>query len=155
MIDLRNLPLLPKGDPIRIDLLDGYRLAAPQSFWQAGTEQVNSLVNGCGPGGFGDRLVPDTVWFLSIKPACKIHDWMFLVYNCEAGFDLANTVFKDNMARINQTTKQVWLKYLRTKRIKKYYWICAFSGRLFYYDAHLGVYENDEVYFMTETDMVK
>lgn len=146
MIDLRNLPILPAGDPIVMGLLDGYQLAAPQSFWLAGPEQINSLVNGCGPGGFGDRLIPDTVWFLSVKAACKIHDWMFLVYNCETGFELSNQVFMDNMARINQTTKQAWLRFLRARRIKKYHQAVCDFGRLFYYDAHLGVYDKDEVY---------
>ena len=29
---------------------------------------------GCGPGNFGDRLVPDSILGVNIKPACYLHD---------------------------------------------------------------------------------
>ena len=32
---------------------------------------------GCGPGGVGDYLVPDTMWGLDISEACRIHDWFY------------------------------------------------------------------------------
>ena len=32
---------------------------------------------GCGPGGFGDFLVPDKVWGLSIRLACAGHDFEY------------------------------------------------------------------------------
>ena len=141
------LPLSPDQDPIIMGLLDGYELAAPQSFWTAGPDLVREVVGGCGPGGFGDYLVPDTVWFLSIKPACKIHDWMFLVYNCRGGFDLSNEVFEDNMLRINQArTSNRLLKQLRTWRIEKYSRAVQLCGRLSYYDAHLGFYDENVIY---------
>lgn len=141
------LPLSPTKDPIIMGLLDGYELAAPESFWLAGPELIKELVNGCGPRGLGDRLVPDTVWFLCITAACKIHDWMFTVYNCQAGFELSNNVFLDNMNRINKakTTNKI-LFWLREKRIGKYYLAVKFGGRIWYYDAHLELYDSNVVY---------
>lgn len=141
------LPLSPDQDPIIMGLLDGYELAAPQSFWTAGPDLIREVVGGCGPGGFGDYLVPDTVWFLSIRPACKIHDWMFTAYNCRPGFKLSNEVFKDNMQRINRAkTQNKQLLCLRDRRIGKYYRTVKACGRLFYYDAHLGLYKDNIVY---------
>ena len=32
---------------------------------------------GCGPGGIGDCFVPDTVYGLSVKRACKRHDFRY------------------------------------------------------------------------------
>lgn len=48
-----------------------YNLNAPDEFWNLSLEELRSIVNrgGCGPGDSGDRLVPDTVWGLNIKPA--------------------------------------------------------------------------------------
>lgn len=38
--------------------------------------QLSDIVGsgGCGPGGIGDWIVPDTMWGLNVKPACLIHD---------------------------------------------------------------------------------
>jgi hypothetical protein len=143
---LLNLPLKLEGDPIELGYLDGYKLAAPKSFWE-NQAAVNEVVNGCGPGGFGDFVVPDTVWFLNIKPACKVHDWMFTVYNCLEGFELSNDIFHDNMERINRSTKNKYLRWLRSKRIEKYKDACSSAlGRLFYFDAHVGLYDKYSMY---------
>ena len=141
-----SLPIHPGTDPIDLDVLDGYYLAAPDSFWRYLEDDQSAAVNGCGPKHLGDFLVPDTVWGLSVKPACKIHDWMYTVYNSEAGFKLSNTIFLDNMLRINASTKNVLLRYLRTRRIMKYYRMVNTFGRLFFYDAHVSLYNSGEIY---------
>ncbi len=145
----KSLPVVAAFDSIVIRSLDGYDLAAPESFWyylEFGND-LPGVINGCGPGGLGDFLIPDTVYGLSVKPACKIHDWMFIIYNDEAGFRLANQVFLDNMIRINNyTSKNVLLKWLRTRRILKYYRAVRDLGRLFFYDAHIDLYDNQTVY---------
>ena len=46
-----------------------YRLRAPEGFLESGF-----LDRGCGPGEFGDKLVPDSILGLSIQTACAIHD---------------------------------------------------------------------------------
>ena len=149
---LKDLPHKIEDDPVIIRRLFEFHLAAPTSFWD-GYEDIEAIdsfrliVNGCGPGGVGDRLVPDTVWGLNIKPACMIHDWCFTVFNCEKGFDLSNQLFLDNMLRINKAhTEYSWLRWLRSRRILKYYAAVHALGRLFYYDAHLHIYERAEVY---------
>ena len=35
---------------------------------------IYDIANGCGDG-WRDRIVPDTMYGLSIRPACQIHDW--------------------------------------------------------------------------------
>lgn len=143
----KTLPIPVDHDPIFINNLDGNLLAAPASFWTFLGQDTSDVVNGCGTGGTGDFLVPDTVYFLSIKPACKIHDWMFTIFNDEAGFKLANQVFLDNMHRINrEKSKHGWLKWLRGRRIMKYYLSVKCFGRLFFYDAHLSLYNDQAIY---------
>jgi len=143
----KNLPILPANDRIVIQSWSGFNLAAPMSFWAFLEQDVSAIVNGCGPGGLGDFLIPDTIYGLSVKPACKIHDWMFTIYNDEAGFRLSNQVFLDNMIRINNSTsKNVWLKWIRMRRILKYYRAVRDFGRLFFYDAHIDLYQDQTVY---------
>lgn len=151
MMDIKDfykqLPISIDNDSVVIKSLDGYDLAAPESFWTFQDQDMSAAVNGCGPGGVGDFLVPDTVYGLSIKPACKIHDWMYTIYNDEAGFNMANQIFIDNMIRINnKDTKYTWLKWLRIRRILKYYIAVKNFGRLFFYDAHLDLYDNQNIY---------
>lgn len=143
----QTLPVKTEACEIVLGNLDGFRLAAPQSFWDYLDQDMSDVVNGCGPGGLGDRIVPDNVYFLSIKAACKIHDWMFTILNDEHGFLLSNQVFLDNMLRINHArTKNKLLYLLRFKRIQKYYRMVTDFGRLFYYDNHVSLYENQTIY---------
>ena len=145
----KSLPVVAAFDSIVIRSLNGYDLAAPESFWYyAGFgNDLSGVINGCGPGGIGDFLIPDAIYGLSVKPACKIHDWMFTIYNDEAGFRLSNQVFLDNMIRINnKSTKNVLLKWIRMRRILKYYRAVSDFGRLFFYDAHIDLYDNQTVY---------
>ena len=143
----KQIPINIVNDPIQIKCLYEYYLAAPRSFWTFLNQDMSKVVNGCGPGGIGNFLVPDIIYGLDITLACKIHDWMYTIYNDEAGFKIANQIFLDNMIRINnKDTKYTWLKWLRTRRILKYYKAVRDFGRLFFYDAHLDLYDNQNVY---------
>ena len=80
---------------------------------------------GCGPGGAGDSLVPDTVWFtVSIRPACRIHDWGYR-HACDAseeGRKRHDRIFRNNALRIvDYHTKSRILKWLRYRRVQTYY----------------------------------
>lgn len=142
-----KLPIDQTLDPMSMGELDGYLLAAPESLWKAPDDIKAEIISGCGPKGLGDVMIPDTAYFMSLTPACKVHDWMFTVYNDEAGFKLSNQVFLDNMNRINQAqTKSRVLKWLRSRRIRKYFVAVRDFGRLFFYDAHLGLYDDQTVY---------
>ena len=49
----------------------------PCNIYDASQDMLDDCAGGCGPGGIGDMLVPDRMWFLSVKPACRVHDWMY------------------------------------------------------------------------------
>jgi|AntDeeMinimDraft_6_1070357.scaffolds.fasta_scaffold13169_2 hypothetical protein len=133
-----SLPINPEFDIISMGWYNGYDLAAPRSFWNASQELRDAITGGCGPGGVGDYFVPDTIYGLDMKPACKIHDWTFVVWNNKAGFKKANNLFKNNMIRINkQNDGWKLLSKLRLKRIKKYYGAVHFFGEPSYFGSHL------------------
>jgi hypothetical protein len=126
----------------------GYTLSAPETFWTAEKEYpdiLEDLTNGCGPKGILDWVIPDNLYLLSIKPACKIHDWCFAVWNDKHGFSFGNNLFRNNMQRIIETAyeksgKGLWARFLRKRRMNLtlvYYAACANFGEHYYYDTVL------------------
>jgi len=102
-------------------------LEADPTFWVATKDEIDNNAQGCGPGWFGDWFVPDSVWGgLSIKRACRIHDWDYYI-----GVDksIADKRFKKNMERIIlSNTKWNWLKGLRLHQASVYYRVVSYAG---------------------------
>jgi hypothetical protein len=129
-------------DEISQQLYKGYYLSAPNSFWAATIEDREEIINGCGPRGVLDWLIPDKIFGLPIRPACEIHDWCFAVWDDRAGFTLSNKLFRNNMQRIIWTwftkTKQGFFKrlVLRSRMIAAFVYYSAVNnlGEFFYYD---------------------
>ena len=98
------------------------KLYAPKSYWDTPKHVIDALVNGCGPGKFGDYLVPDTLYGLSVKAACRIHDWMYAEGETIEDKDSADRTFLNNMLRIIYHTTKWWiLRKLRVHRAYMYY----------------------------------
>lgn len=110
------------------------KLFAPRSYWSAPPDVVDAVTAGCGPGGFGDWLVPDTLWGLSIRPACRIHDWMYHVGATIEDKDEADRTLMNNMIRIIRArTNFVLLGLLRMRRARTYYFfVKEFGGPAFW-----------------------
>ena len=76
------------------------KLFAPQSYWNAPLTVREEMTGGCGPGRIGDYFVPDTIYGLNVKKACKIHDWMYFLGEVQKDKKKADRVFLNNMLRI-------------------------------------------------------
>jgi len=84
-------------------------LYAPDEYWELTEEQLEELTGGCGPGHIGDYLVPDKLYgVINIKPACRIHDYMYAVGLTEEDKEEADKVFLDNMQRITLWETAGW-----------------------------------------------
>jgi len=104
-------------------------LKAPSSFWDTPREKVDDVVGGCGPGHFGDYLVPDRIWWLSIERACRIHDWMYAQGETPEGKIEADLYFLFNMLElIRVDTRSRILRHLRDRTAFTYYQAVAYKG---------------------------
>ena len=115
----------------RIKLTEGIRYV-PESYFTASEEVRKLVINGCGAGGWKVDLVPDTIYGLSIKEDCNVHDWMYDQGSTEADKDFADDVFLHNMiTRINDS---FWmLRPLRRIRAREYYlFVRAFGDSAFW-----------------------
>jgi hypothetical protein len=105
------------------------KLFAPPEYWEIPKDTRDSW--GCGPGGWGDLLVPDKILGLDVKPACQIHDFYYRHWNdpSEDARFMADRVFKFNMLRILANSymdrtlrrKLSWVFFWRRRLINKYY----------------------------------
>ena len=109
-------------------------LFAPEAYWKLTPEQKARIVNGCGPGRFGSKLVPDRLWGLSILAACEIHDYMYAVGETIEDKDEADRVFLNNMLRLIDKAGGRWIiKAMRRHAAVKYYRAVAdFGGIAFW-----------------------
>lgn len=86
---------------------------------------------GCGPGKWGDMLVPDTVYGLSIKPACYIHDCNYSEADTpDKRYEADLRLFR-NSRRIIKLNSNKFMCWLRMLRISKYYVAVDLAGEDF------------------------
>ena len=113
-------------------------LYAPKSYWAASPDEVSRVAGGCGPGGFGDFLVPDKIWGLDVSHACRIHDWMYHLGETLADKDEADRVFLNNMLRLVEAAGGPgWLQRLRANRAHTYHLaVATFGGPFFWKDKN-------------------
>lgn len=84
---------------------------------------ADGVFNGCGAGGWKGKLVPETVWGVSIREACRIHDYDYWIggLGIEAK-KVADIRFYQNMLLIFEEVEG-WsrrLNWLRERRARFY-----------------------------------
>jgi hypothetical protein len=98
-------------------------LYAPAAYWRltrAGRAELQ--LNGCGPSGWKNRLVPEHLLWVSITAACDIHDYMYITGRTEADREESDRVFLNNMLRIVEGESSTWLtRDLRRRLALRYY----------------------------------
>lgn len=102
-------------------IIDGVKLQAPKMFWNSSKKEIDKYTGGCGPGSFWDKIVPNTLWGLSIFNACRIHDWMYYQGKTEEDRKIADSVFLDNMLAIIEEKSHRFFKMSRRSRAMIYY----------------------------------
>lgn len=100
--------------------INQYQLECSDSFARAHPDVIEIVTNGCGPGGWKIKLVPDTIYGLSVKWACKIHDWDYAEGTTQEEKDLADARFLRNMNTII-SSGFILLRPLRRARALEYY----------------------------------
>ena len=110
------------------------KLLAPKKYLEAPPAFIDEITGGCGPGGFGDWVIPDRMWGLSIKPACMIHDWEYHFGTTSTDKSIADDNFLDNMIRIIIDADGYYtLRWLRRQRAAKYhFFVVHFGGPSFW-----------------------
>uniref|UniRef100_A0A6H1ZXZ6 Uncharacterized protein n=1 Tax=viral metagenome TaxID=1070528 RepID=A0A6H1ZXZ6_9ZZZZ len=119
---------------IVIHEVEGFPLWVPTTYRDATIEQILAKTGGCGPGGLGDWLVPDTMYFESVFLSCQAHDWMYGEGETEEDKKIADRLFLVNMSIVIQETPYTHktenqkLDILRLHRVMTYYEAVYYGG---------------------------
>ena len=92
---------------------------------------------GCGPGGIGDWFVPDTMWGLSVRAACRQHDHDYRFGNGASDIHRlqCDQRMRDNMLMIvDDKSDSKILKTLRHIRVNTYYQMVKILGGKAYWE---------------------
>jgi len=88
---------------------------------------------GCGPGKFGNMLVPDRIWFVNIKPACYCHDCRY--HDLEDNVDTTDERYKADKELFNngekiirKESKNKFTRWLRMRVLLHYYMAVDVAG---------------------------
>lgn len=101
---------------------ENLELYAPESYWAATPDELGQVVNGCGTSGWKGKLVPETLYGLSVSESCNIHDWMYHHGKDINDKNVADRVFLNNMIRtIEDEGGFCLLRKLRLRRARLYY----------------------------------
>lgn len=94
---------------------------------------VKKKCNGCGTG-WNAKLVPNTIYFLNIKNACCIHDYMYEVGKTQEDKEEADRVFLNNMLRIIEAKKTWYYPHhlARTRALTYYATVVNFGSTAFW-----------------------
>lgn len=100
-------------------------------------EAANKVNNGCGTSGWKGKLVPDTIYGISISEACKVHDFEYHMGLIADEKEMADIRF---LANIKLTIKHEskwssFLNPLRYVRAKTYYNAVAKFGDDAFFDG--------------------
>lgn len=110
------------------------KLYAADGYADLTEAQRRDICNGCGTKGLIGFLVPDSIWFLSIKEACNIHDYGYVVGETIADKEREDRGFLNNMLRIiEEKTRWAWLKRRRARVARLYYcMVVRYGGPAFW-----------------------
>jgi hypothetical protein len=117
--------------------ISGVLLQAPDEYWMLSEECKNSKGWDCGPGKTGSKFVPDTLYGLNVKEACRIHDCMYMLGITERDKEIADETFLENMIAIINKKSIFMLKGIRRYRATTYYSaVCDFGAGSFWKDKN-------------------
>lgn len=117
---------------------DNISLFCLEPWNERGWEVIRAIANGCGPQGWKEKLVPDSILGCNIQEACALHDVEYDEgQNIEAK-NSADRSFRNNMQRLvrGRTTNWFAKKLLLVPRLKLteayYQAVCKLGGQAFW-----------------------
>lgn len=115
-------------------------ITVPFSLWSCDDVNLALFINGCGPRGLGDKIIPDKILFISVKPACMVHDFEYQIGVTLRDKKNADERFKNNLLAIVNKRSSFWpLKVLRRHIALGYYTAVKDFGHRAFLDKTIDI----------------
>jgi len=104
-------------------------------------ETARTVNNGCGTAGWKGALIPDSIYLVSIKAACLIHDFDYYWGTTAKDKKNADYRFLVNMKALIKHESRPWSKWLNTNRRLRahiYYESVRKFGNAAFFDGKTG-----------------
>jgi len=96
-------------------------LISPKEYSSLSAKEKKEL-NGCGPDGFLNRLIPDAILGTSVKASCNVHDFTFIKATNQKEHKKSDDEFLLNMlSEIESGKGSKFKKWIRKKMAHIYY----------------------------------
>lgn len=107
-------------------------LIAPESYLSSSKEEKLAVINGCGPDGSINEIIPDYILGMKAVEACHIHDWEFEKAKSQDEYKKADKNFKKNLLTlVENKTENNLLKAARRAVAHIYYWAARGYSKIF------------------------
>ena len=102
--------------------------------------QKKIICNGCGPKGWKNKFVPNTILFVSVLLACQIHDYMYFVGLTRKDKVDADNVFLKNMNIIFDNVRFPFsmLNKQRRRHAELYFFAVVYGGESSFLEGKHG-----------------
>ena len=108
----------------------------PKGYKDLSEQDRARIVNGCGPRGWIEPLVPDKIFSIDLTPACDIHDYEYHMAMTTDDLKRANRRFLKNMVIIIKSTMpehhNKWNRKVLYGIAHQYYWAVVMWGPVFW-----------------------
>jgi len=118
-----------------IELVNNGTLSADPRFVNTPVDELLKICNGCGAAGAKVDLTPDTLWGLSVKPVCHIHDFDYYIGLTIEDKERADRRMLNNNVRMIKAQSSWILKRLRRIRARTYYKAVKYFGGPAFWDG--------------------
>ena len=105
---------------------NGVLLFAPEEYWKLTDQDKKDM--GCGPGKWGDYLVPDTMYGLNVKAACSIHDICYSLGKTDEDKVISDVLLFMNTLAIIEGKSWPVIREIRCYRAMTYYLAVSEGG---------------------------
>lgn len=121
---------------------DNIYLFCRDPWCHTGWETIKAIANGCGPEGWKEKIIPDSLLGCNIEEACSIHDVDYQEGQTNEEKECADRTFRNNMQRLVYGRTTTWLakKLLLKPRLYLtviYYNAVKNFGGAAFWDKHL------------------
>ena len=95
------------------------KLWMPEYFRMAPRREIALAIGrgGCGPGHIGDKLVPDKIYGLNVRSACKRHDMAWYLAETPEDRVLSDCMFLCNLLLLNDKYSNWFTRLWRLKAL--------------------------------------